>query len=185
MKKGLKLLIFSDIFLMTGFGLVIPILAIFIKDNLVGGTIAAAGLASALFIFVKCTLQLSFSRIFKPRHRMNLLLIGTSFVALVPFLYILSTHIWHIYLAQIFYGIGAGMASPAWMSLYTLNINRKKPGFEWSVYDVSVGLGTAIAAYVGAWAAQHVGFRPVFAVNGAMAIIAALILIRLTKEKMK
>ena len=44
MNRIIKLLMISDVFVLTGFGLVQPILAIFIKDNLVGGTIFAAGL---------------------------------------------------------------------------------------------------------------------------------------------
>ena len=46
----IKLLMISDIFLVTGFGLIDPILAIFIKENLIGGSIFAAGFASTLFL---------------------------------------------------------------------------------------------------------------------------------------
>jgi len=35
MNKTLKILIISDIFVFSGFGLIGPILAIFIKDNLI------------------------------------------------------------------------------------------------------------------------------------------------------
>ena len=53
MNRTIKLLMFSDIFVLTGFGLIEPILAIFIKENLVGGTIFAAGLASMIFLVTK------------------------------------------------------------------------------------------------------------------------------------
>ena len=36
MNRTVKLLILSDIFILTGFGLITPILAIFIKDDIVG-----------------------------------------------------------------------------------------------------------------------------------------------------
>ena len=45
MNRTIKLLMISDIFVITGFGLIDPILAIFIKENLTGGTIFAAGFA--------------------------------------------------------------------------------------------------------------------------------------------
>ena len=50
----------SDIFVVTGFGLIAPILAIFIKEDLVGGTIFAAGLASTIYLVSKCIVQLPF-----------------------------------------------------------------------------------------------------------------------------
>jgi hypothetical protein len=53
MDKTILLLIVSDVFLLTGFGLMQPILSIFIKDNLVDGTVFAAGIAVMLFMLTK------------------------------------------------------------------------------------------------------------------------------------
>lgn len=57
----IKLLMISDIFVMTGFGLTEPVFTLFIKDSVVGGTVLAIGLASALFLVVKSCIQLPFS----------------------------------------------------------------------------------------------------------------------------
>ncbi|HYD03057.1 MAG TPA: hypothetical protein VEC16_02045, partial [Alphaproteobacteria bacterium] len=62
MNKTLYLLWFSDVVLLTGFGLVSPILAIFISRDIIGGSIMAAGVASALFLTVKAAIQIPFSR---------------------------------------------------------------------------------------------------------------------------
>jgi len=184
MKNVLKLLILSDIFLITGFGLVNPIMAIFIKDNLVGGTIAAVGIASALFMVVKSVLQIFIAKRFSAKDRLWLLWTGTFFVAFVPFLYAYSTSIYHIYLAQIFHAMGAAMAAPAFMGLYILHTDRKKPGLEWTWYSTSASLGTGLAAYLGAILATIIGFKAVFFITGALSLIGALILIRLSKEKL-
>ena len=53
MKRGLKLLILSDLFILMGFGLVAPIISIFINESLIGGSIAAAGLATTIFLITK------------------------------------------------------------------------------------------------------------------------------------
>lgn len=80
----------SDIFVLTGFGLMDPILAIFIKDNLVGGTIFAAGLASTLFLITKSIIQLPFSKYVDSHDdRKRWLILGTLLIAVIPFLYIL------------------------------------------------------------------------------------------------
>ena len=57
MNRIIKLLIISDIFVITGFGLIGPILAIFIKD-LQGSSLFAVGFSSTLFLIVKSLVQL-------------------------------------------------------------------------------------------------------------------------------
>ena len=94
MNKTIRLLMMSDIFLLTGFGLIAPILAIFIKENLVGGTIFAAGFASTIFIVTKIIIQLPFSRyVDNHRDKVKWLIIGTFIIALVPFIYMFATNI--------------------------------------------------------------------------------------------
>ena len=183
MNRTVKLLIFSDIFLMTGLGLISPILAIFIKDNLIGGSIVAAGIASMIFVAIKASLQLVFAKTFSPKDRVWMILLGTFLVACVPFIYVFSKEVWHLYLAQAIYGLGAAFAFPAWLSLFTTNLTKGREGLEWSVYSSCVGIGSALAAYTGAILADTVGFQAVFAATGLMAAIGGLILLGLEKER--
>lgn len=182
MNKTLKLLIISDIFIFGGMGLVSPILAIFIKDNLVGGTIMAAGVASMIFLITHSLLQLLFAYKFNPKDRIWMLILGTVLITLVPFGYIFSTHIYHIYLVEFIFGVGAAFAYPSWSSLFTSNLEKGKRGFQYSIYSSSVGLGTAITAGVGAWLAERIGFEIVFAITGLLAIIGLIILFGLEKK---
>lgn len=49
MNRTMRLLLLSDIFVLTGFGLIQPILAIYINDGVVtGGTMLTAGLVERL-----------------------------------------------------------------------------------------------------------------------------------------
>jgi len=131
MNKTIKMLMISDIFVMTGFGLITPILAIFIKDNIVGGTIFTAGVASTLFLLVKSVLQLPFSKYVDSHDdKVRWLILGTLLVTAVPFIYIFSSHIYYIYLAQIIYGIGSALAFPTWLSLWSTHLDTKHEGFE-------------------------------------------------------
>lgn len=185
MNKTLKLLIISDIFVFSGFGLISPILAIFIKDNLIGGTIFAAGIASAIFLITHSVLQIFFSYAFNPKDRLWMLLTGTAFIATVPFGYIFSTYIWHIFIIEFVYGIGAAFAYPSWSSLFTSNLEKGKRGFQWSIYSSSVGIGTAITAAAGALIAEKIGFKIVFALTGLFAVTGLLILFKLEKKILK
>ncbi|MCX6751126.1 MAG: MFS transporter [Candidatus Pacearchaeota archaeon] len=185
MNKTLRLLMFSDIFVLSGFGLIAPILAIFIKDNLIGGTILAAGIASMIFLITHSVLQLIFAYKFNPKDRIWMLWLGTGLIALVPFGYIFAKTIYHIYAIQFVYGVGAAFAYPSWASLFTANLEKGKRGFQWSIYSSSVGIGTAITAGVGAWLADKIGFQLVFVLTGILAVVGLLILLKLEKKILK
>src|SRR4030042_603675 len=181
MNRTLKLLMISDIFVFSGFGLISPILAIFIKDNLIGGTIFAAGIASAIFLITHSLLQIFFAYKFNPKDRLWMLWLGTALMAIIPFGFIFSRYIYQIYLIQFVHGVGAAFAYPSWSSLFTANLEKGKRGFQWSVYSSSVGIGTAITAAAGTLLAEKVGFEWVFGATGLLAIIGLLVLFMLEK----
>lgn len=185
MNRTLKLLVFSDIFVLTGFGLIAPIMAIFINDDLVGGSIAAVGIATAIATIMRCILQLVFAYTAKPKHRYAMAIGGVFLIFLVPVIYLFSTNVIHIYIAALVNGIGAGLANPAWFSLFATNLDKKREGWEWSIYSSSVGIGTAIAAFVGSLLATKFGFRPVFVIVAFLSLIGCLILLGLTKAQTK
>ncbi|MBW3004645.1 MFS transporter, partial [Candidatus Woesearchaeota archaeon] len=186
MNRTIKLLMFSDIFFMTGFGLIDPILAIFIKENLVGGTIFAAGLASTLFLITKCLVQLPFSRYVDSHDdKIKWLLIGSCLIATVPFIYIFTRHVYYIYFAQILYGLGSGLAYPTWLGLWSTHLDKNHESFEWSLYSTLTGLGTAVTAVIGAAIAEFIGFNYTFALVGLMSIIGCIILLWLEAKNAK
>ncbi len=184
MNSTIKWLIFSDIFVITGFGLIEPILAIFIKENLEGGTIFTVGLASALFLVTKCCVQLPFSRyVDNHAEKIKWLVLGTFFVSLVPFVYLLAQNIYHVYFAQILYGLGSGVAYPTWLGLWSTHLDKKHESFEWSLYSTMTGLGTALTAAIGAAIAEFIGFAFTFFLVGIMALAGCLVLFNLEKRK--
>lgn len=184
--KTIKLLMFSDIFVLTGLGLIEPILAIFIKENLIGGTIFIAGIASTIFIVTKSIVQLPFSKyVDSHKDKIKWLIIGTFLISLVPFIYIFAKDIKLIFLAQIIHGIGSGLAYPTWLGLWSTHLDKKHESFEWSLYSTLTGIGTALTAAVGAAIAQFIGFAYTFALVGIMSLIGCLILFGLEKKKSK
>lgn len=185
MNKTIKLLIISDIFVITGFGLIGPILAIYIKD-LPGSSLFAVGFSSTLFLIVKSLIQLPLSKyVDKHDHKKRLLISGTLMMALIPFMYIFATHINHVYFIQIWQGIGSALAFPTFLSLFSTNLDKKKEGFEWSLYSTLVGLGTAGSAALGAKIAEIYDFRFTFAIVGIMAMIGCFVLLFLQSKAEK
>ncbi len=186
MNRTLKLLMLSDIFFLTGFGLMDPILAIFIKDSLQGGTIFAAGLASTIFLITKSAVQLPFSH-YVDRHgnKKKWLIIGSALAALVPFIYIFARDINAIYFAQFVHGLGSGLAYPTWLGLWSKKLDKNRESSEWSLYSTATGLGTAATAAIGAAVAEIAGFVITFLLVGIMSIVGCGILFWLEKEEEK
>jgi MFS family permease len=186
MNRTIKLLVLSDIFVLTGFGLINPILAIFIKDNLIGGSIFAAGLASTIFLVTKSVIQLPFSR-YVDLHddKVKWLILGTFLVACVPFVYIFTNHINYIYIAQFMYGVGGGLAYPTWLGLFSTHLDKKHESFEWSMYSTSICLGTAATGSIGAILATYFGFNLTFLIVGLMSFTGCFILLGLEMKRVK
>lgn len=177
MNRTIKLLLFSSIFVDTGFGFIDPILSIFIKDSLTGGTIFTAGVASTIYLVTKSVLQLPFAHyVDKHNDKIKWLLVGTAVMALVPFLYIFCSNIWYIYFAQFLLGVGSALAYPTWLGLWSIHLDKNRESFQWSLYSTTTGIGTAITASVGAAIAQFAGFKVAFALVGLMAVVGFLIL---------
>lgn len=185
MNRILKLLIAADTLLWSGLGLISPILAIYVKDHLIGGSLTVVGIAAMIFLVTRVTLQLIFSKIFNPKDRFWMVVFGTFLIAFVPFLYMLSKNIWHLFLAQIIYGFGAGLSFPAWFSLFASNLTKGREGTEWSIYSAWVGISTGVSAFLGSWVASLFGFGFTFFIAGIFAISGMLVLLRLQKEKIE
>ena len=183
MNNKLWLLILSDVLILSSFGLLGPIFAIFITGHLEGGTLVTAGLATTIFLIVKSVVQLPLSRFFidKEKHKTHSLLFGTFLIICVPFMYVTAENIYSIFVAQAVYGLGAACAYPAWFSLFTAYMDKKHKGFEYALYTTGTGLGTALAAYFGAEVAERLGFDYLFFVVGIIAFLGFLLLIVLDR----
>jgi DHA1 family quinolone resistance protein-like MFS transporter len=180
----MKLLLLSDIFVLTGFGLIQPILAIYINGGgVAGGTMLSAGLASALFLFTKSMVQLPFGHyVDKNSNKTKWLILGTLLMAGVPIIYITANSIYHIYLAEVIYGLGSGLAYPTWLGLWSANLDKGRESFQWSVYSTSTGLGTAATGATGAAVASQVGFYATFIMAGLLCLLGCLALIYMGRK---
>lgn len=175
MKKGLKILILSDLLIIMGFGLISPILAIFISDDL-GGGVFAAGMAVTVALLTKSALQMFFGKIEDHHSKKRFLIIGTFLIALVPLGYFLAKTIMHIYMIQFIYGIGIAMAVPSYLVLFTSFMDRGKEAFEWGVYGTVVGFGTAITASLGGYVAERFSFDILFLITFIAGILGTFLL---------
>lgn len=175
MHKILRTLILSDLFLLGSFGLIQPIFAVFMIQGVAGVTITAIGVAAAIQLVTKSFLQLIIARWTdeEPGNKRELftLFLGSLIISLVPFGYIFSQTLAEIYVLQFIYGVGGALICPGWLVMFTRHTRDDKAGYEWSLYSTVIGLGTAVAAYMGGYFAETFSFKFVFLIVGILSLI--------------
>jgi MFS family permease len=74
-------------------------------------------------------------------------------------------------------GLAAAIAFPGWYSIFTKHVDKGKEGFEWSLYDVVLGLGMAGMAALGGFLADAYGFNVLFVLISGFTLMGALLLL--------
>ncbi len=169
----------------SAFGLVGPIFAVYITDQIQGGTLAVVGFATGLQLILKSIVQLPISRwIDKNRGEWDdfyTALAGSFLLSLVPFLYIFIQSPLHLYLVQIVYALGAAMNFPGWIAMFTRHVDKGREGFEWSLYNTAISIGAGITGALGGLFAEKFGFILLFVIMGFLNIIGTFFLLLIRK----
>lgn len=173
--KIVKVLILSDFIIISGFGFVAPIFALFITDKIHGGTIETVGFASAVYWLAAVLVRLPIARyIDKTKTEKDdfyFMIFGSALISAVPFLYIVSSEIWHIYVIQMLYGLGYSLRLPGWYGMFTRHIDKGAESYEWSFDSLVSGIGSGVTAALGGIVAVKLGFNVLFILIGAISVI--------------
>ncbi len=178
--RVIRFLIISDLFIIGGFALIAPIFAIYITNSIDGADLRVLGIAEAIYLFTRSFFQIPAAflvdKIKGDKDNFWAIVIGISIYAVVSLLYLAVSSPMQLYFVQFLYGIGAAMAVPAWMSVFMKNVDAQHEGLEWGVYDTSVGLGSAAAAFFGGLVSDMFGFTPVFVSISVLSILGVIML---------
>lgn len=187
MHKVLRTLVLSDLFILSSFGLIQPIFAIFLLGNMHDATIASVGIAATIQLFTKALLQMPVAK-WADDERGNCrelyaLLAGSLLVSIVPLGFIFSTSMGHIYIVQFLYGTGQALTFPSWRVIFTRYTNQDRTGFEWGLYDTIVSFGTASAAALGGFLAQKYSFTYLFIFVSIMSFLGTAFLTHIFQQE--
>ena len=186
LNRILEVLIFSDLVINSAYGLIAPILAVFLTDSISGGSLIVVGISDAIYLGVKSILQVPIGLKIDKTEGQKIdfwyLFLGNLLTSIGVFLYLFATLPWHVYLISLIFGIGGAMAYPAWTGLFTRNVVRDRESFAWSLSSTTMELGQAAAALIGGVVAQLLGFDILFVVVGALSILGTLSLFSFYKN---
>jgi predicted MFS family arabinose efflux permease len=185
-----KALIASDFFLNLGWGLLSPIFAIFILNNITMGdsakAVEVAGFSALFYWITKSFIEIPIGYILDKKAGENddfwAMVIGMLITAVVPIGYLFSTTQMHIYFFQGLHAIGMALALPSWLAIFTRHIDKGKEAFEWSMETTSIGAGAGIAGGLGGILAATFGFGVVFIFVSVLTVISTALLFVIRKH---
>ncbi len=183
LNKIISFLILSDFFILAGWGLVSPIFAVFITDQVAGAGVEVVGLASTIYLLLKSGLQVPLAnvidRIRGEKDDFLAMIIGSIIITIVPLLYIFVRTVPQLFMVQALYGIGGALSYPSWMALFTRHVDKQKEGWSWSIYYTTIDLSGAAVAAIGGYLAQTVGFDYLFLLVFGFSLVGSTVLLEI------
>ncbi len=182
--KIVKVLIISDFFLNLGWGLLAPVFALFILDNITLNNPAkaaeVAGFAALFYWLSKSFIEIPIGKFLDKKEGEKddywFMVIGLFVVSLVPIGFLFSEHAWEIYVLQVLHAVGMAMTLPSWLAIFTRHIDKGKEAFEWSMETTSIGAGAGIAGGAGGILASIFGFKALFVFVSVLSLFATILL---------
>lgn len=177
LNQVIKVLIFSDFLLQCGWGLIGPIFAIFVTQQIAGGSVAIVGFTTAIFWLTKSIAQPFIARYLDINHGERddfIFMTAGMYVANSTFIgYIFASQIWHVFLLDFIRGLAMACVIPTWSAVFTRHIDKGREAFSWSLQSTMIGFAIAFAAVFGAVIATTLGFKTVFVLVSAFGLMSA------------
>lgn len=179
MNKIIKFLILSDVALISGFGFVKPIFAVFVTDRIQGGNIEVVGYAAAIYWIGMSLVVVPFGRYLDKNHGEKddfwFIVLGNLLAASAVLGYIFSYLPWHIYGLQALYAFGMGMNIAAYSAIFTRHIDKGREAFDWSSRAAFIGFAAGITGALGGIIANRFGFNILFIGILIFVLVSALL----------
>lgn len=185
----IKYLLVSDFIFWSGWGLVSPILAIYVVRQIQGGSEMVVGIATAIYWILLSILRVPLGVYLdsKGSEKLNYyyMTAGLFAASFISFGFIFVTLPWHLYVLQAMHAVAMVANFTGWSALFTRHIDKGREATEWGLDATSVGIGTGVSALVGSWAAAQFGFKMVFVFVGLLGLIGSFLLLLIKKDMEK
>lgn len=180
---------FSDVVIVSGWGLVNPIFAIFATKQIEGGSVELVGLAIAVYWVFRASLQIPFAK-FIDAHagEMDDFLVmatGSFLMSLMPFAYIFANTAAHVVIIQGLTGFASAMVSPGWLAIFTRHIDKNSEAQSWGIYNALVGYAVALAGALSGFLANKFGFQTLYFIVGVICTFGSAFLFFVYKDLRK
>ena len=165
--RSLRILVVTNSIFVFIMGLFAPYYAVFIQN--IGGTIAFAGFAWAIFSIVAGVLILLFSSWeLKMKEPELLLAFGYILRGGVFISYAFMTSLPQLIVTQIIWGVAVALSTPAFDSLYASHTDKEASIAQWGGWEGIAAIMTGVGALIGGIVIQNFGYQAVFIAMAAI-----------------
>jgi hypothetical protein len=178
LNKHLRMLIFVNTTLTFAVGMFAPFYAVFVQK--IGGGAVLAGVSWALFSVVSGLLILVLSKWELHIKKRHMLLASGYLIRSIVFLsYAFMDNIPQLLVTQVLWGVASALGTPAFDALYTSNISKDAAITEWGDWEGISAIATGIAALIGGFLIQVIGFKILFLLMSVICLSLGIYLIYL------
>jgi len=178
--RVVRYFIFSDLFFVGGWGLINPIFAIFIVDEVSGATVATVGFAAAVYWILKAAFQIPIGFFLDKnegeKDDFYTLVTGLVVASVTAFLFITIDKVWELLVLQAFHALGFALYTPAWNAIFTRHLDKNHYALDWSLDSTIAAFAAGFSGAIGGWIAATYGFHYIFIGASALTMIAAIII---------
>jgi len=144
---NLYVLSFLAFMIMTGFGLIMPLLPVYVK--LLGGRATEIGVLMASFMLTRALFATGFGNLSDRIGRKKIILSGVIIYGVISVLFALSTEMWELLLARSIQGISSAMVWPVSEALIVDSVGPSERGYAMSIYMVLSNAGMTAGPFLG------------------------------------
>lgn len=172
-----KAYVLSESSMWAAWNFITPIFAVFVLQEVAGGTIETAAFGYSLFLLIRVALELISGRMLqnsKDRRKVLFAVVGMICIG-AAYLGFAMTHTkTMLFFFYALLGVGIGLAMPAKNALFSMYLDKNKEASEWSISDALQFTSMAIATAIGGYVALHFGFSVLFYLAFFLNIFAIL-----------
>lgn len=175
-----KRFVMADLVWLAGWGLLSPIFAVFVLQQIPGATVITIGTAAAVYWILKSVIQipvaLAIDRTVSERDDYLVLVVSLMLAGLTSFSYILVHTVAQLYLVEVLHAVSFALYIPSWNGIFTRHLDPEHRALEFALDSGAVGIATGIAGLLGSIVMQAFGFQVIFIITAVLSFAAAIII---------
>lgn len=161
----IKMIIMSDIFFWSAWYTVLPILSIFIVQEVPGASVETAAFGFSFYLLARVAASIVGSKFCahaRDSRKVFMIIYAILILNIAYVLMAFTRSIFSIYMFYTIIGMGIGLASPIRSALFSTHLDKNKETFEWALLDSVILIGIAICSIVSGVIIRDYGYTTLF-----------------------
>lgn len=178
--KVVRNFILSDLMLFGGWGLIAPVMSVFIVDKIEGATLVTVGATATVYWVIRSVLELPLAYIIEKteseKDDMYVLISGILLAAVSAFWLGFVKTVPQLFIFYSIQAVGFAFYAASWAGIFSRHIDKNRAALSWSMDHTALGIGTGLTGLIGGLIADKFGFHILFTLVGVFSCIAAAII---------